>query len=413
MIHQTHGTTEQGRLSVSEMRLLLLISRPALTLAQRSLAADLLPQVQQWPAFIDTAWRKYSLLMVYQNLASLTDSAPPDDILATLRALSQRLTMEMLRRQAVFERFHAECVLPSGVDYAYFKGPALAARFYPDPTHRFYRDIDILVPHRQRIDLLRRMRDQGCRVYRNISVSPEVTDLDSDIALADFLSVTPVPHVLTPQGLLVELHDQIDHGTALFDTDAMLRDTVDVTTQKHCIRVLPDPAHIVFICYHHTRHFWNKLHWLADLDVIFNHPEFDRNAVLDHARTLKIDSTVRASLELHDLVSSAQHPSDSKGAMTPGGDMLRACIEGLAGDKEIELEMRRGWRLRALVFDWQEMPVSLLRQIWLRLRMFRPAYEDLRAVPGGQKLQGLRYIGALGVRLLRGGPRRLARAFQR
>lgn len=413
MIHQTHGTTEQGRLSVSEMRLLLLISRPALTLAQRSLAADLLPQVQQWPAFIDTAWRKYSLLMVYQNLASLTDSAPPDDILATLRALSQRLTMEMLRRQAVFERFHAECVLPSGVDYAYFKGPALAARFYPDPTHRFYRDIDILVPHRQRIDLLRRMRDQGCRVYRNISVSPEVTDLDSDIALADFLSVTPVPHVLTPQGLLVELHDQIDHGTALFDTDAMLRDTVDVTTQKHCIRVLPDPAHIVFICYHHTRHFWSKLHWLADLDVIFNHPEFDRNAVLDHARTLKIDSTVRASLELHDLVSSAQHPSDSKGAMTPGGDMLRACIEGLAGDKEIELEMRRGWRLRALVFDWQEMPVSLLRQIWLRLRMFRPAYEDLRAVPGGQKLQGLRYIGALGVRLLRGGPRRLARAFQR
>ena len=413
MIHQTHGTTEQGRLSVSEMRLLLLISRPALTLAQRSLAADLLPQVQQWAAFTDTALRKYSLLMVYQNLASLTDSAPPDDILATLRALSQRLTMEMLRRQAVFERFHAECVLPSGVDYAYFKGPALAARFYPDPTHRFYRDIDILVPHRQRIDLLRRMRDQGCRVYRNISVSPEVTDLDSDIALADFLSVTPVPHVLTPQGLLVELHDQIDHGTALFDTDAMLRDTVDVTTQKHCIRVLPDPAHIVFICYHHTRHFWNKLHWLADLDVIFNHPEFDRSAVLDHARTLKIDSTVRASLELHDLVSSAQHPSDSKGAMTPGGDMLRACIEGLAGDKEIELEMRRGWRLRALVFDWQEMPVSLLRQIWLRLRMFRPAYEDLRAVPGGQKLQGLRYIGALGVRLLRGGPRRLARAFQR
>ena len=141
-------------LTPAEVRLLLLLSRPALTDPQQQLAASLIPQVTNWPAIIDTATRKYVLPMVYQNLTALHSTPPPDDALGTMRELSIRITGDMLRRQAAFKWFHTHCVLPSKVDYAYFKGPALAARFYPNPIQRFYRDIDILVPNKWRIDLL-------------------------------------------------------------------------------------------------------------------------------------------------------------------------------------------------------------------------------------------------------------------
>lgn len=380
MIHQTHGTTQQAPLTVPETRLLLLMSRPALARAQQSLAAELLAQVENWPAFIDTAWRKFSLPMVYRNLASLPFAAPPEDALETLRSLSLRATLEMLRWQAAFERFHAECVLPSGVDHAYFKGPALAARFYPDPLQRFFRDIDILVPPTAQADTLRFMLDQGCRAFDVARSRAEFLTLDSDSALREFLFSTPVPHVMTPQGLVVELHGEIDQQTGLFDTRALLDSTRPVATQNHCIRALPDTAHITFICYHHTRHLWSKLNWLADLDAICGQRDFDRGAVLAHAQSLRIKGTVQAALSLHDLTSAGGHPSDFERA-TPGVDLLRACVDGLPGDLELERAMRQNHRMNVIAFDWQPVPVSLVRRAWLQGSRFRPAHEDFSALP--------------------------------
>ncbi len=411
---QSTDTAAPPALTPAEVRLLLLTSRPALSEAQQALATELVPQVTQWPVLVDTAWRKYTLQMVYKNLAALRIvSAVPQEVLETMRARSRRMAMEVLRRQAAFDWLHGACVLPSGVEHAYFKGPALAARFYPDPMQRFYRDVDLLVPPRQRRALMCRMRDQGCRVFEE---DPETgyryIDLESDSAIDDYQAVTLVPHMATPQGLSIELHTQIDHGTALFDTDALLRATRDVAMQNGSIRVLPDDAHFVFICFHHTRHLWSKLNWMADLGAICDHPEFDRAAALDYARGLRLESTVAAALDLHEFAATGRHPSEFDRA-TPGVDLLRACVDGLSGDDDLEKEMRKGWRMRSLVFDWQPMPISPLRQIWLKLLRYRPVFEDLHSVPGWPRVPALRYACALTMRFVRGSTRHLTQVFQR
>ena len=394
---QTNGITAQPPLTPAEARLLLLTSRPKLSLAQQALAADLVAQVTQWPVLVDTAWRKYTLQMVYKNLALLKAAPPPPETLETMRSMALRSTIENMRQRAAFEKFHATCVAPLGLDYAYLKGPALAARFYPDPMQRLYRDIDILVQPQQHVRFLQHMRDQGCRIFRHNEAGTEFLDLDSDLALAEFLFVTPVVHILTPQGQVVDLHAEIDEHTLLFDTDMLLHTAREVSTQQNRIRVLRDPEHFVFICYHHTRHMWSKLNWVADLDAICSHPEFDRDAVMTYARKLKIDSTVMASLELHELASAARHPSDFD-RITPGVDLMRACIENFAGDLKLEYALRKGQRFRVIGFDWQSMPVSLWRRSWLHMRKLRPSHDDLRTF-GGPRAR--RYAVALGRRLAR------------
>ena len=398
-------------LSPPEVRLLLLLSRPALSAAQQNRARGLVPQVGDWPALIDTAWRKYVLPMVYQNLAALGQGGPEDEVLATLRAEAVGATSQMLRWHAAFDWFHAQCVLPSGVPHAYFKGRALAARFYPDPGLRMFRDVDILLPPDRLGAVLRRALDQGCRVLLKDDPDTE-PDLGTEARLAEFLYMNPVPSVRMPQGLLVELHGEIDQRTHLFPTADLLRAAEETATQRHRIKVLPDAAHVAFICYHHTRHLWSKLHWLADLGAICAHPGVDRAAVLEHARGLKLESTVAASFEFHDLAAQGLHPDDLDRA-TPGGDLLRACVAGLAGDDALEAQMRQGQVLKALAFDWQELPVSRWRALQLKLRAFGPSYADLRAVPGEGRARRLRYALATGLRFQRAALRRLQGAFRR
>ncbi len=389
---------KQVSLSQAGVQLLLLTSRPALTGAQQAAASSLTPKVADWAPFMDTALRKHALPMVYNNLARQMNSPPPDEALAMLRLLSVRATATILQRHAAFDWFHENCIIPSGVTYAYLKGPALAARFYPDPTQRFFRDVDILVPRPSRGALLRFLQDRGCRVIHLTERGSEFPDLQKASALAEYLFVTPVPHVLTPQGLVVELHPEIDLQTSLFDTAELLAKSIEMPTKRHIIKVLPDIEHVVFTFYHHSRHLWSKLNWVADLDAICNHPRLDLAAASECARKLKIDSTFAAALELHQLTAAGHYPTDSDPA-SPGLDLLRACIDGLPGDLALEQEMRKGQRLNVIGFAWQPMPVSAWRHAWLRLRKFRPTYEDLQYFPHGRIP---RYAAAGLLRLSRG-----------
>lgn len=376
-------TSTAGPLSPPEARLLLLASRQGWSPAQRRLAAELVPQVRQWDVFADTAWRKFSVPMVHGNLAGLPDGAVPDHARAALRGLSLRMAADILRLRAAFDWVHARCVLPTGLAHAYYKGPALAERFYRDPMLRYFRDIDLLVRRRDRVAFIRALRAQGCRVVDYADGAPSWPDLDDPLALAEYDFVTPVPHLVTPQGLVIELHAEAEHHTALFDTGDLLARSVEVPAGRHRVRVLPDADHIVLLCYHHTGHLWSKLHWIADLDAILTDPSVDRGAVLECARRYNLEATVRAAFGLHDL-TAAGHDPGAAAADAPALDLLRACVDGLPGGLALEQAMRRGQTLRMLAFRWQGRPVGRLRFVWLHLRWMLPTFADLRAVPGGR-----------------------------
>jgi hypothetical protein len=395
---ETRECQSGTRLSPAEARLLLLAACPAWSEAQRALAADLVPQVAQWPVFIDTARRKFALPMAYQNLATLADTPLPEEVLATLRTLSLQATAEVLRQHAAFDWFHRNCVLPSGVSHAYFKGPALAAQFYPDPMQRFFRDVDILVPARARIALVDRMLELGCKVLHNGVSGREFLSFRDATDLGDYLRVTDVPNLLTPQGLSVELHVQVDNHTLLFDTAALLNGAREVGLHQNRIRVLAETDHVVYLCYHHTRHLWSKLNWVADLAAVVTHPSTDLAAIQARARAARLDNTVAAALELHELAATARHFSTTV-ENTPGRDLLRACVDGLHGDLALEAEMRQSQRMGTIGFAWQEQAVPMWRRPWLAFsRRMRPTYDDTVEIRGPRSI---RYLWGISRRVQR------------
>lgn len=388
MINTQTVSPEQTSLTPLEVRLLLLASRPSLNAAQQQLAAQLVSQVEQWSTLTDTAGRKFVLPMVYQNLASLPDSVTPHEVMQEMRAPAMRATADILRRRAAFHWFHTHCVLSCGIDYTYFKGPALAARLHPKPELRFFRDIDILVRREDQKKLLKSMLLNDCKIV----YQKKIISFSSDSSLDEFLSMQQVLSVVTPKGIVVEVHDEIDQQTSLFPTEIMLRDALEIEADGAKIKVLPDDAHITFICYHHTRHLWTKLHWLADLDAVCENPTFAREAALQYARRLKIESTVLASFELHDIASSGagldvdQHPAR-------GLDLLRSCIEGIFDDLNFERKMRAKQRMGALSFHWQRAPLTRISYTWRKLRSYKPEYDDYIRFRGSPRKRRVATVG--------------------
>jgi hypothetical protein len=59
------------------------------------------------------------------------------------------------------------------------------------------------------------------------------------------------------------------------------------------------------------------------------------------------------------------------------------------------------------------MPISPLRQLWLKLLRYRPVFEDLHSVPGWPRFPALRYACALAMRFFRGSTHQLTQIFQR
>jgi hypothetical protein len=403
---EMHMCHSRARLSPPEVRLLLLAARPAWSESQRALAADLVPQVAHWPVFIDTADRKFVLTMVYQNLATLPEVALPKEAMATLRARSFQATTAILHRHAAFDWFHKNCVLPSEVTYAYFKGPALAAQFYADPGLRFFRDVDILLPARQRLALMHLMLEKGCKVFQINPSGVEFLSFTDAADIRDYLFLKDVPNILTPQGLQIELHATLDHRTSLFDSAGMLKRKSEVTLHQSRINVLANSDHVVYFCYHHTRHLWSRLNWIADLAAAAGHPATDLAAIrAQHAEKTRLGSTLTAALELHQLASTAHHP-DEFTSRTPGSDLLRVCVDGLHGDLDLERMMKDGQAMHTVGFDWQRNAPAWRRyQLWLRGRLHLN-FKDVQSIKGPRVV---RYSWAFAMKLRRVAQRLIGR----
>jgi len=207
-----------AHLSSPEERLILLSARPSWTDEERAIAISIAPDIKQWKMLTEIARRKIAIQLVYGNLATLPEALLADEVSAQLREASTAEALQSLRRQAAFDWLHSNCVEASGAMYAYFKGPALAARFYPDPATRMFRDVDILVAKKDRYAVVRCMLEQGCQAFEGSGNSVQYLDLLNSRA-RDFASVVRVPNLITPQGLVVEVHSEVDPALSLFPTD--------------------------------------------------------------------------------------------------------------------------------------------------------------------------------------------------
>jgi hypothetical protein len=191
-----------------------------------------------------------------------------------------------------------------------------------------------------------------------------------------------VTTVISPTGVRVELHRVIDSKGHIFNPRDLLAkaELFPINGVSYCI--LPAPTLFVYICYHHSRHKWARLHWVADLDAVQRHASFNQQAVETFASDLGLLTTVRASLDLHQVCSSS-NPYAIELKTPAHRSMQDACLQSIACQEYISAAHGP----RADAFDnW----CILFR--YLAIVSLCPTYADYKTMPLPKAWHGIYYL---------------------
>lgn len=317
--------------------------------------------------------------------------APPEikqSLLELRRAqnfLTLRLTAELFRLLELFDK--------QGVSTLVIKGPVLAAQAYADPSARTYGDLDLLIRQRN----IRRATE--LMIASGYQAAVPLSAIDAGKIPGQYLFSNP------DSKLLVELHN--DLTLRYFPRPLPIEDyfgrQIQVRIDAHEVPAPSPEDHLVLICIHGAKHFWERLNWIADVaGLISQQTRIDWERAASTARTVQSEHLLRTGLRLAIDVLRAELP---EAVLSPvRGDVVAAKLAAralrwlpAAGYAPPSLLERAAFRLR-MRGSFLAAPAYLLRL------SLSPTEEDWQA---GGKISHNRLLEALRR------PFRLARKYRR
>lgn len=359
---------ENLRLDQATKRLLLLAAREKWDSPQYETAIGLAKEVGDWNRLAEVANSLLGVGLVHQALAKLPSELIPAAMMVQMKAAARMFAVRSLASEAALLEFKTNCLDALGVKHAFFKGAALAHRYYDKPAVRAYRDVDVLIDPARSLEVVRHAISCGYVPAEHVR--------KGDRGLVAWVKRTKVYPVMAPSGTLIEIHRSLDNDDGMVDTAQALSNAETMSLQGHLIPTLNTADLFVYICVHHTRHFWSHLHWYADLDAISRHPLFDMAQIQEVAKRTKLVTTVDACLRLNEFARSGKWSDAIALNDGPGEALLIRSLECLEGGIEHEKKLKLTRLSMSRAFGWQ---ASALQRLGLIVRReITNAYKTLR-----------------------------------
>lgn len=366
----------------STARILLACARETLSEDQSEHIQGLVDLVKDWDRFVQQAEFRLIVPLVYRHLSVLPEGLVPAIVLADLKKRTVQATLRNLAMISVHHRLVREVLEPAGISYAFFKGPSLAYRYYREPALRQFRDIDLLIPRQYTVRVGQRLRETGFRSHKHSAWGTDdgLQFLQRFVGMMDWIS---------PEGVLVEIPSTLDSDWDRLPTEEIVAQAERVDLAGVTVRAPSDPDFLCYMCKHHSRHHWARLHWIADLNAILSHPSFDLKAVRDRARQRGFERTVEAALAIHRAVAEPE-PWTFRFDDPFAHELFRHCLINLEGDFEQELALRASFPATSIDIS----PVLRRRRhrIARNLMRFKPRSEDFIQCPLPARWHFLYYL---------------------
>jgi hypothetical protein len=153
-----------------------------------------------------------------------------------------------------------------------FKGPILAYQFYNDITMRQFGDLDLYISRDNVIPAAALLQKLGYTTYGHEKLLTQSAWLK---AAKDMVFVHE------PTKIVIELHWRLYHRAFAKTKEIDLtRDTEEIIFQGQKVSTLNKEFLLAYLCGHGSRHLWERLFWIVDIDRLI------RNASPDWERTL-------------------------------------------------------------------------------------------------------------------------------
>lgn len=344
-------------LNTPAMRLHIAFAKVHFTEEEQRAAETLARQVTDWDGFLETAERNFSLPNMRRHLATMDPSCVPGKVRNELQDTANASAMRNMMLVGVQQRFKEGCLDPLGAEAVFFKGIIHVGQYYPDLGLRPCRDIDVLVRAQALRPIVLKAIEAG---YRFVVPGQAEHPLERPEEIDAALHYRNDACLLSPEGAVIDLQVKLDKYSGIFSDQDVFAQAVPARLGGTSYLTMPPAFLFNYLCHHHARHVWSRLHWLSDLDAMMSSPEFDPQEALALAATLHQSGTVEASIEMQRLLSPCAD-------WTPGSDswrglkFLELALRNLTGD--LDLEKRIGFAMKGgeFMFDWQADPALINR----------------------------------------------------
>ncbi len=217
--------------------------------------AQAMPSSLDEARLLDAASRHKAVSLLYHAVPS--DLPLPYEELKRLSSSRRAVQSWILNDgSAVLEAFERE-----GVRALTVKGPALAIQLWGNPHEREFRDMDILVPHKDFYRAVRLMLDLGfvCADY-------QIRDEDFDSWLRRIVKIRHLAFRKKGLPVYLEIHGRSPSnlGSAPFGFDEAWNTSVVVSGGGYAFRTLEPGRHALYVLIHGAEHSWCQLHWVLD-----------------------------------------------------------------------------------------------------------------------------------------------------
>jgi len=278
-------TTTSSGSPGAEWLVLLELASPV---AEKPRLAHLLRGPLDWRALLSLADEHGLLALAGARIRNCDEPAVPPEILQELgerqrkhALLTLGMTAELLR---LLERFAA-----SGIETLVIKGPALSVRCYGDPSARQYGDLDLIV--------------RGSDIRRS-------TELMIALGYAPRVPIEAIQTGKTPgeyafqlpeANLRIEFHTE--HTFRYYPRpprlDELFSRKTPVRLDAHSVPALAPEDELILICIHGSKHFWERLMWIADVAALAAcTPHMDWQRVKASARQVGAERMLNLGLRL-------------------------------------------------------------------------------------------------------------------
>jgi hypothetical protein len=364
-----------------ESSALLLCARRSLGQLRHEELQKLFANHFDWDYFYRLARRHSLVPIVYSQLESLMKDHVPHEVLQRFKKDYQ----ENAARNLIFvdelttlvDRFANQ-----GVDAIAFKGPALSMLAYGDLNLRRFVDLDLIV---RRADV--------ARAIEVLTQSGYVSSRDLTGEQQAVLLRTQHNLQFTHGRVIVELHWQVSSElfAATVTAEEFWENLSTVELNGRMVKTLSTEDLLFALCVHGSRHLWQRLAWICDIDrLITSDHRVDWSKLCERA--------TRANAERMFLLGPAL------AARLLDTNLPAVLATAIASDKRLEALCEQ---TRARLFDGPEQSVLplltvirfnlLIRSGWRsRIRygrfLFAPTDSDLDAVQLRPRLHFMYYF---------------------
>jgi len=228
-------------------------------------------------------------------------------------------------------------------------------------TGRFCRDIDGLIAKRDMKRVVERAIAHNYKMV--VDTEPfEVVESRSDQRF--FTRYAEVVTLISPDNVTIEVHRKLTKLSLKFDDRKIFSTSDRISISGVEMQTLSPALHFVYICYHHSRHFWSRLHWLTDIDGFLRDKNTSKQEVMQIAEEVGIAPTVAATYEFYELLAQPERWNKPEVIGSHGGQYLVACLANLRGGLEVEKELRQNMTLGDFMSSWQ-VSSSRYNEMWI------------------------------------------------